>query len=338
MKRWAFLSLTLVMLCTMAVIAGCDKKDQQGTSVALVFPVTVDAFVQFRQECEKVLTDHGVKVHWFSAEGDASRFDSSLKAAILRRPDVLVTVGTQITNTAFGPQFEQQLPKVVASAISDPNKVEVFAGIGVDPPRSRQLAILSDTPEEDIYSLAARLIDQVLGNGRKVGILYNLAEINSVNTAESLASSLKDKGMTILPGIISSGDDVERVTKSLLMQGADLLVIPHDKYAIGRARTIVKLGLEGERKTVPVFSLDDGTVRRDGAAFGVSVNYGELGRKTGEVVLAILQGQDPATMPVQRLRQAKVYLNTSSLKATNLEIPPAFRQEAVIYSDEEAAR
>lgn len=300
-------------------------------SVAAVFPVTVDAFVQFQNEARAVLKAKQVDFHCFSAEGHASRFPTIINAALLKKPAVLILVGTQLSNTGLAPRYEQQLPKVVCSCISDPTKVDQLATIGLAPPRKRPVAVVRDMPRQDAYVYGAQIIRKVTPAITKVGILFNNAEINSKNTASKMADALRNQGIKILDGVISSEADVGKVAKNLILRGAQMLVIPHDKNVIKQAATVVKIGMEAPTP-VPVFSLDDGTVRKDGAAYGVSVNYGELGRLTGELCLRILEGEDPSQLPVIQKETANAYFNMDSWKRLGLpDVPEGVAKGSILY-------
>lgn len=300
--------------------------------VAMVFPVTVDAFVEFRTEAEAEIKASGADFVWFSAEGDPSRFQTSVQAAFMRKPTILVSVGSQVTQTALNPQLATSLPKMVASCINAPAKVEGLTNIGINPPRKLPVAIISDSPKRDIYVDGAAMIKDVVPSVRKVGILYNNAEINSKNMALSLADELKKLGLEVLDGIIFGEADVEKVTRSLLLSGADVVVIPHDKFAIKNAPMVVKLSGEVPgRRPVPVFSLDNGTVRKDGAAFGMSVSYGRLGKITGQLCNRILKGENPAEMPVIAEDHATACFNLKAMETCGLAIPSQYKDRAEVF-------
>lgn len=306
------------------------KKPKQ--TVTAVFPVTVDAFVKFQEEAESVFKKNGVEFLHFSAEGDKSRFQTIINAAILKKPDVIIFVGTQLTNTGLAPKYEQILPKVVSSCISDPSKVEQLVSIGLSPTRKKTVAILSDMPKQDLYSFGADLIRSVLPNLKKAGILYNEAEINSKNTATKMSEALKECGIDVANGIVTGEADVDKIARNLILQGAELLIIPHDKYVIKKAATLVKIGNEVPDNPVPVFSLDDGTVRKDGAAFGVSIEYGKLGKLTAEVTMEILNGAAPEKMPIIMQETANAYFNMNSWKRLGLpQIPDRIKDSAILY-------
>ena len=334
-RRFIPIFLILIVLSAFFMLACERPTEMKKRSVVAVFPVTVDAFLQFQEEAKNVLLEQNIDFMTFSAEGDPSRFQTVINAALLKKPDVLILCGTQLTNTGLSPKYEQQIPKVISSCVSEPSKVEQLSAIGIDPPRKRSVAILTDMPKQDAYSFGAQLIRKVTPEISIAGILYNLAEINSVNTATKISEALESQGIKVLKGIVTSEEDVDKVAKKLVLQGAELMIIPHDKYVIKKAATVIKIGMEAEKGPVPVFSLDGGTVRKDGAAYGVSVDYGRLGKLTAEMSIDIINGKAPESMPIIQQETANAYFNLDTWKRLDLPaIPEDIMKTAIIYKDQ----
>jgi len=339
MKSIFLLGMTIICFCIFYGCSDPQPKDQQNTqtqnkTIAMVFPVMVDAFSRFENEVEHTLSGQNIDVHSFSAEGQVSRFQTVINSALLKRPDILVLIGTQLTNTGLAPKYEKMLPKVISSCISDPSKVEHLVNIGIEPKRKRSVAILTDMPKQNAYDFGADLIQTILPKVQLIGILYNNSEINSKNTSAKMITALKDKGINMIEGIVTSEEDVEKIARSLILKGAQMLIIPHDKYVIKKAASVVKIGMEATGGAIPVFSLDGGTVRKDGAAFGVSVDYGYLGTITAETALQIFNGTLPEDMPLIQQETANAYFNMTSWNKVGLpNIPSEIRKSAVIYED-----
>ena len=247
MKKLFVVGLILLALI-FGVYSSLSRHKSNKKVVAAVFPVTVDAFTQFQNRARTVFEKQDIEFYIFSAEGDASRFHTIVDAAMLRNPDVLILVGTQLTNIGLGTRYENRKQKVIASCISDVSKVEALTSIGIDPPRKKNVAILSDMPKENAYEQAAAAISVILPSVKKIAILYNKSEINSENTATSLSAALKAKGKIIIDAIVSGEENVPRIATNAIQRGAELLVIPHDKYVIKHAVTISKIGMESSPK------------------------------------------------------------------------------------------
>jgi putative tryptophan/tyrosine transport system substrate-binding protein len=309
MKKIIILSIALISLFS------CTSNKKSSKEIAIVFPVTIDAFEQLKDGFRTAISDK-FDYRFYSAEGDPAKFETVIQSALLNNPEYLVTVGTQMTNTAFSPKFESRLNTVIASAISSPEKVDALIRVGIAPPRSKSVAIISDSPKEDEYTLLNKLIQTTLPEVRKVGVIFNNAEINSKYTAGRVKESLRSINIEVVEGIITGLDDVEKIINKLLLDKVNAVLIPHDKYAVTKARAIVKKCLE---KNIPVLSLDDGTVKRDGVAIGVSVNYEKIGRQIAETIIQIANDSVKANLlPVIQSDKASIYINQESIKALGI--------------------
>jgi len=321
MKRIINLSTIILVLVLVISCKSGRVKDHNQTDlpkVAVVFPVTIDAFDQLKQG----LTDAVGKkfeVKFFSAEGDPAKFETVIQSALLDKPQYLITIGTQITNTAFGAKFKNDLPIVIAGAISSPELVDALVNEGLEPPRKSQVAIVSDSPKESIYTLFNKAFQGFLPNAKTVGIIYNTAEINSKGTADKTCSILRQNNIVVMEGVINNSEDIEKVIDRLLLQGVEAIIIPHDKNAVTKATSIVK---KCDEKKIPVFSLDDGTVKKDGVCVGVSVNYGTIGTLIGQTILKIENKETKAaTLPIVSMENAMIYVNTKKLNDLGISQP-----------------
>lgn len=294
--------------------------------VAIVFPVTIDSFVQMREAFKARMISAGFDVVWYSAEGDAGKFDSTLKAAFQRRPRIIVTVGTQLTTLALAPQFDDVRTVLVASCIASPADIEHFKMIGVSPPRKEEVAIISNTPEDDQYKFSANICKHFLSPNAQVGIIYNKSEQNALHTGTLLADAFESEGVHVQRGYITGEADIEPVTQVLLSQNVALMLIPLDKAATKHMSTISKLCTE---KNVPVVALDDGAIDR-GACVAISVPYRTMGEITAEMCVKIAGGSKASQMPVAQLTSAKLFVNRPRLAALGLELPTNILQQAEI--------
>jgi putative ABC transport system substrate-binding protein len=323
--------LSVALLATFSICCWqSPRSTNKKEKVVIVIPVTIDAFDRLEAGIKSTLQGHDIDLKVYSAEGDPAKFETVIKSAILSKPDYLVTVGTQLTNTAFGPQFKDQLPIVIAAAISDPRIVDSLVSVGLDPPRSKPVAIISDTPKEDSSGLLVQTIVSIRPGVKKVGVLYNLSELNSKATAEGVINAVESNGIVALKGILTGPEDVSRVTKDLLLKGAQVMIIPLDKYAVAKAATVVELA---KGSNVPTVSLDDGTVQKSGVLAAVSVDYRLVGEQVGGTIADLAQGKVKAQdLPIIRLEKASVYLNESAARDFKITISPETRNSAVIVN------
>ncbi len=321
MKNIIKLSTSILLLIfAVSCTSGGQKKQPLDTKpkVSIVFPVTIDAFEQLKQGVKDVVGDK-FELQSYSAEGDPSKFETAIQSALLSKPTYLVTIGTQMTNTAFGAKFKNDLPIVIAGAISSPELVDALVSVGLEPKRKSEVAVISDSPKESIYELFFKAFNLFLPNAKKVGIIYNPAEVNSKGTADKTIAELNKHGLKVIDGVINNAEDIEKVTDMLLLKGCEAIIIPHDKNAVTKASSIVK---KCDEKLVPVFSLDDGTVKKDGVCIGISVNYAIIGNLIGESLLRIdSKGANASDMPIISVESAKIYVNTKKIDFLGIKQP-----------------
>lgn len=310
--------ILVILILFLFVLASCNNKDRTNqTTVAVVFPVSIDAFDQLENGIKNNL-DNTYKISIYSAEGDPDKFETAVQAGFLENPKYFVPIGTQVTNTTFGPKYLSQHKIIVCGAISSPELVESLVNVGLEPKRNSEVSIISDSPQDDIYNQLSTSVASIFGQNLKVGIIFNNSEINSKGTATKSKVALENNGFNIITGLINKSEDIEKVTQNLLLDRIDLLLIPHDKNAVTKASAIVKLC---NTKNIPVISLDDGTVKKDGVAMGVSVNYYKVGQLIAETIKDIEKGKKASEIPIVYEKSAGIYINKSACSELNIDIP-----------------
>jgi ABC-type uncharacterized transport system substrate-binding protein len=80
------------------------------------------------------------------------------------------------------------------------------------------------------------------------------------------------------------------------------------------------LGWTLSNSRIPEFAIFDFTVR-GGALCGVTLSGYEQGKVAAEIAVKILDGQNPANIPIQSPKESKPIVNTSRAKDLNIDIP-----------------
>lgn len=302
MMRKTKLSLLALLF---VLLTACTSKEK--TSIAMVLPVSVEAFTQVEEGLREVC-DSAYSVRVFSAEGQSSKLNPTIDAALISRPDYVVAIGTQVVSSLLTDKYMEKLPPVVAGAISVPSSVEALVKIGIEAPRSFPINVVSQVPAMS-YTKLVNILLEVKPATQKIGIIYNESELNSNNMKNRLSEVLTSLGKETLLGMVTSPEDVTNVTSKLIREGADAIIIPHDKSATAKAATIASLCNEAG---VVVCSLDDNIIK-DGVALAVTVPYKEVGRKIGQIIReAHEKNIDLKQMPMLQFEDndVKVYVNS----------------------------
>ena len=103
--------------------------------------------------------------------------------------------------------------------------------------------------------------------------------------------------------------------QNLISQGVDAIFVPIDNTVASAMSVLADEAIKGG---VPVYTAADSMVR-DGGLATTGVNYTKLGELTAQMAVQVLQGEDPATMPVQVLNDGVVTVNTTTAAALGID-------------------
>jgi putative ABC transport system substrate-binding protein len=154
----------------------------------------------------------------------------------------------------------------------------------------------------------------------KLGVLYNPSEINSVSFLKQMEEAAKSKGIEVIYAALNNTAEASSATASLVGK-VDAIYFPNDNTAMAAVSSIASTALKHH---VPVFANDSASVEQ-GALAAVAYDRFAMGRKTGEIVVAILKGKPPQDIPVVYDTPSEVVLNEKALRALNLELPKAVK-------------
>jgi len=293
----------------------------------MVVPASIEAFKQLESGLKEVCEDSLYSVRVFSAEGEASKFNTAIEAALITKPDYFVAIGSQIATSALSDKFKEKMPPTIAGSISIPSSVSVLEEIGINPPRKFPLNIVSHVP----FSSYQKIIDVIFAlkpSVKKIGIIYNEAEINSKNMKNIFEDLISQSEAVPLLGAITSAEDVYNITNKLIRDGAEAIIIPHDKNATQKAATIAKLCND---KNVISCCLDDGIIK-DGIMFAVSVPYKEVGKLIGKIIRNANENhKDLAQMPVIEINDedVRIFINQKLFEEKGLELSKSFNPQII---------
>lgn len=228
--------------------------------------------------------------------------------------DAIVAIATP---TAMSAQNYADKAPVIFSAVSDP----VAAGLveSLDAPGGNITGTSDEIQVEQIVDLMLQLTPDI----KTVGMLYNPGEANSVATTGRFKEYAESKGLTVTEKTGTDNTTMQQAAVELA-NSVDAMFSPNDNTV---ATGMVSLAQVAKDAGVPYYVAADSMVETGGFAT-VGINYEDLGRESAKMTIDILNGADPATMPVKVFKDdLNVYINEDVLKAleengkTKVEVP-----------------
>lgn len=161
-----------------------------------------------------------------------------------------------------------------------------------------------------------KLLTQFVPKLQTMGIIYNSGEANSVSMVEQLKKAAKDQNINMKVATAASTNEVPQATQSLVEQ-VQAIYVPLDNTAVAAFESILHVA---NQKKIPVFAADAASVAR-GAVAAAGYNYKTMGRRTGELVVRILKGESPKTIPVLYDHPVSLTVNKEAAKKVDLTLP-----------------
>jgi putative ABC transport system substrate-binding protein len=308
--RAALASLTLA--CALPVTALAADADKRVAVTAIVEHPALDAARDgVRDELKAAGYEVGknLQFEYQSAQGNTGTAAQIARKFIGARPDAIVAIATPSAQAAVA--ATRDIP-VVFSAVTDPVAAKLVKSWEAS---GGNVTGVSDASPLDKH---VELIKRVRPDVKKVGVIYNPGEANSVAIVEALKKACAAAGLTLVEAAAPRTVDVPSAAQSLAGK-ADVIYAPTDNNVMSAFEGIVKVAQQAK---LPVVAADTDAVKR-GAVAALGLNYYDLGRQTGKLVVRILNGEKPGAIAAQTSQRFELHVN-----------PEAARKQGVTLSDE----
>ena len=166
------------------------------------------------------------------------------------------------------------------------------------------------------YDESKSLMQQIIPDVKKVGLLYCSAEANSVLQIDMAKEALDTAGIEYEDYTVSNSNEIPTVVESMV-GNVDCVYTPTDNMIAAGMATVTMVTNENK---LPVICGEKGMVDAGGlATYGI--DYYQLGYMTGEQAVKILtEGADISKMPIGYLDASKCELSVNEETAQTLGI------------------
>ena len=164
---------------------------------------------------------------------------------------------------------------------------------------------------------------------KKIGLIYNPQEKNSLIAKQELEKLLSAKGISLLPAEAAEPGQVDAAVDKLISGGAGLVYLPSDSFILSRASAIV--GKLNQAK-VPTYGSVEKFIKAGGALVGIVSSYEMVGRSLADSVQKVLAGAKPSAVPSSTLPtdMQTVMVNGKTAQQIGAELPYEILQSATI--------
>ena len=313
---------SLALGATVALLPLAQAQTAPVKSVAVTAIVDHPALDAVRKGVEDELKAQGwqagknLKYQYQSAQGNAATAGQIVRKFIGDKADAIVAIATPSAQAAAA--ATSSVP-IVFSAVTDPVAAKLVKDLKA--PGGNVTGVSDRLP----LAPQVDLMLKVVPTAKRVGIVYSPGEINSTILIKELKAVLAQRGMTLVSAAAPRTVDVQAATKSLVGK-VDLIYSSTDNNVVSAYETMVRVATDAK---LPMIAADTSSIKR-GAVAALGMNYYDMGRQTGKMVVRILKGEKPGSIAVEEGRTTMLELNAKAAREHGATLSAALLKEGKV--------
>lgn len=269
---------------------------------------------------------------------DKSKLPGIVELAREEKVDLVLTFGTSVTLGIIGtvddvgnPAFLDDIP-VVFTVVADPFGTRIAESFETSG-RDNVTGTFNRAPE----AVNATVIKQYDPDFKKLGLLYNTNERNSLIKKEELEALLPDLGIELVaieldpgnPGAPDPSLIPERMAE-MRKHGVRWMYLGSSSFLRLYGEIYTSSAVENG---IAILSPYESLVREQNALLSIAARYYDIGQLAAEQALAILRdGKNPGDLPIVRASDFAYVVNIDVARALNRIPPFSFLQVAETIS------
>lgn len=253
-----------------------------------------------------------------SAQGNALLGSQISAKFVSQNPDFIFAVGTISAQSLVRLVPNSQI-KLIFASVTDP------VGSGIVGNLDCHAAHVSGVSNFLPLGPQINLIKAINPELKKLGVLYNSGESNSIRVIEKLRIECKNRGIILIEQTITKTSELPQASARLATQ-VEAIYISNDNTCLSGFQSIVQAAMVAK---VPVFCSDIDQVKQ-GALAALGPNQYSLGRQVGQMALRVMKGQSLEMMPVEFPSKEELYINEYVAHQLGIIIPVELLQKAIV--------
>jgi len=255
-----------------------------------------------------------LKWQYQNAQGNTATAGQIARKFIGDNPDVIISISTPASQAVVA--GTKTIP-IVFSAVTDPVAAQLVPSL--------QASNTNVTGVSDALDLNKQieLIKKIVPNATKVGMVYNPGEANSQVVVDAFNEILPKYGMTLITSAAPRSVDVSSAARNLVGK-VDVIYTSTDNNVVSTYESLFKVAIDAK---LPLIASDTDSVKR-GAIAALGVDYYQMGIQTGELVVRIIQGEQPGTIATQKSSNLKLLINKDAAALQGVSLNQTVLQEA----------
>ena len=321
-KKWRkAAAVGIAGVLAVGVLAGCGNSSGTGSNgkmkIGVVQIVQHPALDESNRGFVDALAARGLKdkieIDQQNAQGDQSNLRSIANRFVSGNYNLICAISTQAMANATN-----QIP-IICTAIADYENAKLM--------KSEKMpdANVTGTHDRGPLEKQVSLIREIIPNVKRIGIIYNSSEINSVVQAKRLKEVCVPLGIDVVELTVNSVNDVQQVAEGFLGGNVEAIFIPTDNIIASSIPTLMSVA---NKEKIPVFGAEVGHVK-SGVLASESISFYDIGKRAGQMAADILEGKKQIRdFPVEGAANSKLYINKAEMENLGIQIPKSVLDRA----------
>ena len=320
---------------SMGMLAGCGggsdtQQDAEMHKVGIVQLMQHGALDQANQGLVEGLAAAGyvvgenLEIDQQNAQGDQSNLQSIAQQFLSNDVEMIMAIATPAAQVMAA--NTEEIP-IVATAITS------FEQAGLV--ESNEAPNTNVTGTHDMTPIAEQidLLLQIVPDAKSIGTVYTSSEKNSQVQVGILKEVCEAKGLTVVERTVSTVNDIQQATQSLVEEDVDAVWLCTDNNVASAMPQVV--GVTDAAGIITVCAEE--SMVMSGGTITYGINFYQIGYDAGLMAAQILNGEAvPAEMPIQGPKQEdlKLVINPEAVEIIGVEIPAELMEKAALTTDE----
>lgn len=285
---------------------GATKKIKVGITQIVEHP----ALNKAKQGFKDALKEAGIDVEYDekNANGEVATANLIANTLVSSKPDLIYAIAT--TTTQAVAQATNDIP-VVFSAITDPESAGIL---------KENVTGVSDRVN---IKQQLELMKKLNPNAKKVGVIFNSSEQNSMVQVNDLKTAASELGMEVVATGVTQASEIPQASETLIGE-IDMIYTPTDNLVASLINLITEKAIAAKKI---VFGAEAAHVE-GGALITQGVDYYELGKRAGQMAVEILKGKKPSEIKIETVELNDIVVNEKTLNALGIVLPEDIKTKA----------
>jgi len=322
-KKWTLSLLGTTLALSLAACGGSSSTTQpepeepaaSGDKVTIGISQIVEhaSLDAARQGFIDYLAENGYKegeqvtYDFQNAQNDMNNATSIAQKFAGDKVDLILAIATPSAQSSA--QATKEIP-IFFTAVTDPVVAKIVGSM--DKPGANVTGTSDMNPIKEQLSL----IKDIRPEAKKVGVIYNSGEANSVVQIDIAKQVAPELGLELVERTITNSSEVKQAADSL--SNVDAIYVPTDNVVVSALDSVLMVAENGK---IPVVAAEGDSVK-NGALITYGIDYYELGKQTGAMAVKVLKGEaNPADMPVETQKDLKLIINKKSAERFGVTLP-----------------